>query len=65
MINMTITVNQQLDECGGEFLDEREFEITFETSKGGEYVWCVIDGMEHCRIKKADLLAALGVMATH
>jgi hypothetical protein len=61
-VRVTVPVNQQLDLCGDEFLDERDFEIEFCFNKGDKYITCVIDGMKDCIIKKEDLLSVLRIL---
>ena len=65
MAKVTITVNQQLDECGDEFLGERDFEIEFDFDEDPKYVICVIDGKPNCYIKASDLLVVLAVVTAN
>lgn len=62
MPKLTIAVNQQLDKVGGEFLDERDFEIEFDFSRDDNYVVCVIDDKQDCYIKRSDLLMVLALL---
>lgn len=62
MTTMKLNVNQQLDELGGEFLDERDFEIELDFDRSDDYVVCVIDGKPDCYIKRSDLRLILAVL---
>lgn len=61
-IVITIPVNQQLNQCGDEFLNERDFEMVCDVDSHDEYVIATIDRKPDCYIKKSDLLALVAVM---
>jgi hypothetical protein len=59
----TVSVNQQLDKVGDEFMNERDFEIVVNLNIGSEYVVCFIDGKPDCYIRKADILALSSIIS--
>ena len=53
---MIINVNQQLDQCGNEFLDETDFNMEVNLDPGNlDYVSFTFGKYEDCFIKRDDL----------
>lgn len=53
---VVISANEQLDLCGSEFLDERDFDIEFEILPDNEFIRCTIDGRPNIFIEKSAIL---------
>lgn len=53
---INIRVNQQLDRCGDEFLNERDLEFKIDLMGDSAYLVCEFLGEENLIIKKADIL---------
>lgn len=54
-IKLSVPVTEQLDQCGDEFLDEREFYIDFEVLDT-DWIRCTIDGRPNIFIEKSAIL---------
>jgi|APSaa5957512622_1039677.scaffolds.fasta_scaffold316910_1 hypothetical protein len=56
MAKMIIEINQQLDQCGDEFLDEIDFNAEFDLdSENHNYVSFAFGKYKNCFIKRDDL----------
>ena len=61
-MKLKINVNQQLDKCGDEFLDERNFEIEMDLDFNDKYAVCTIDKETDCYIEKSELKRILRLL---
>jgi len=56
MAKLIVTAIQELDKIGGEFMDDRQFDIVF--TGDARNLWFDIPEIKDCHITKDDLIAA-------